>query len=78
MEEPIKAILNDIPSTHIPDIAYEEDADPETVMSYIGQPCELTLNTLVSEDDFEANYWDATFEDGFTLHGLSGIYFERR
>ena len=78
MEEPIKAILHDIPSDAIEDLAYEDDCTPNDILAHLGKACDLTLSVLVDEDDFKANYWDAKFEDGLTLHGLSGANFKRR
>jgi len=38
--------------------------------------CELSV--AVDNGGFHDNYWDAKFEDGYEVFGLSGLHFVRR
>ena len=53
----------------------EEDFD--MIEAHIGEVCELTIACLVDREDFESNYYDAVFGDGFEMpYALSGVYFK--
>lgn len=60
------------------DISLNEFTDDEEEMEEIeahnGCECEIIGKSVYVDEDFEHNYYDIRFDDGFELYGISGYH----
>lgn len=55
---------------------FDDYEDNEEARNYKGKNCKITSLDCEVDDDFESNYWDIEFEDGFSIDAVSGYYLD--